>query len=215
MSNLSPPPLREIDHNAPAWQKWFSSVQALLAPVSGAGLFLWSGVSKVGSNLTDLVTRNHADLQNINTSTYTHLSSTNATDLTDGGDSTLHYHATDRARANHSGTQLAATISDFNTAVAAAGSAPVTTGAATYTVLTTDGYLICSAACTLTLLTAASYSGRILVVKNTSANTVISASSNVVPLAGGAAGTAILSATAGKFAKLVSDGTNWIIMEGN
>jgi hypothetical protein len=41
------------------------------------------------------------------------------TDLTDAGDSTLHYHATDRARANHTGTQAAATISDFTSAVAA------------------------------------------------------------------------------------------------
>ena len=41
----------------------------------------------------------------------------NWTDLTDAGDSTLHYHATDRARANHTGTQTAATISDFDTEV--------------------------------------------------------------------------------------------------
>lgn len=40
------------------------------------------------------------------------------TDLTDAGDSALHYHATDRARANHTGTQLASTISDFTSAVA-------------------------------------------------------------------------------------------------
>jgi len=45
------------------------------------------------------------------------LSDTNVTDLTDGGDSTLHYHATDRARANHTGTQAASTISDFDTEV--------------------------------------------------------------------------------------------------
>jgi hypothetical protein len=37
----------------------------------------------------------------------------------------------------------------------------------------------------------------------------------VVPLAGGAAGTAILAATAGKYATLVSDGTNWIITQAN
>jgi hypothetical protein len=36
--------------------------------------------------------------------------------LDDGVDTALHFHATDRARANHTGTQLAATISDFNTA---------------------------------------------------------------------------------------------------
>ena len=45
------------------------------------------------------------------------ISDVDATDLTDTGDSTLHYHAADRARANHTGTQLATTISDFDTAV--------------------------------------------------------------------------------------------------
>lgn len=40
------------------------------------------------------------------------ISDANATDLTDGNDSTLHYHAADRSRANHTGTQLLATISD-------------------------------------------------------------------------------------------------------
>ena len=45
------------------------------------------------------------------------ISDVNATDLTDGGDSTLHFHSSDRARANHTGTQLASTISDFDTEV--------------------------------------------------------------------------------------------------
>jgi len=45
------------------------------------------------------------------------ISDTNATDLTDSGDSSLHYHSTDRARANHTGTQTASTISDFDTEV--------------------------------------------------------------------------------------------------
>jgi hypothetical protein len=57
--------------------------------------------------------------------------------------------------------------------------------------------------------------GRWIYVKTITANTVISASSNIVPLAGGAAGTAILSATAGKWAILQSDGTNWVIMASN
>jgi hypothetical protein len=47
------------------------------------------------------------------------------------------------------------------------------------------------------------------------AGTVTSASSNVVPLAGGAAGTAILSAVAGRWADLQSNGTNWIITAAN
>jgi len=57
--------------------------------------------------------------------------------------------------------------------------------------------------------------GRWIYVKTITANTVISASSNIVPLAGGAAGTAILAATAGKWAMLQSDGTNWVIMAAN
>ena len=43
------------------------------------------------------------------------ISDANATDLTDAGDSTLHYHATDRARADHTGTQALSTISDAGT----------------------------------------------------------------------------------------------------
>jgi len=46
------------------------------------------------------------------------ISDINATDLTDSGDSTLHYHASDRNRSNHTGTQTASTISDFDTEVA-------------------------------------------------------------------------------------------------
>lgn len=72
-----------------------------------------------------------------------------------------------------------------------------------------------SGSITFTLQAASSYVGRMLYVKTVAAQTVISASSNVVPLAGGAAGTAILAATAGKWAILQSDGTNWIIMASN
>jgi hypothetical protein len=94
--------------------------------------------------------------------------------------------------------------------------APVTK-TADFTVADSENYLINNKAgsnCTATLPTAANYTGRRIVIKNLQAFTVISASSNVVPLAGGAAGTAILSATAGRWAELVSDGTNWIIVAG-
>ena len=67
--------------------------------------------------------------------------------------------------------------------------------------------------CTLTLPTASLYLGMVLTIKTITANTVVSASSNVVPLIDGAAGTAILPATIGKWARLVSNGTNWQIME--
>ena len=45
------------------------------------------------------------------------ISDVDATDLTDSGDSTLHYHATDRDRANHTGTQDRDTITGFDAAV--------------------------------------------------------------------------------------------------
>ena len=40
------------------------------------------------------------------------ISNIDATDLTDAGNSALHYHSSDRNRTNHTGTQLMATISD-------------------------------------------------------------------------------------------------------
>jgi len=67
--------------------------------------------------------------------------------------------------------------------------------------------------CTVTLPTASTNTGRELTFKNYQAQTLVSASSNVVALAGGAAATAILAASTGDWATLVSDGTNWIIMQ--
>ena len=65
---------------------------------------------------------------------------------------------------------------------------------------------------TLTLPDAASHPGRIVRVKTLQAQTVISASSNVTPIASATAGSAILPATAGAWAWLVSDGANWVMM---
>jgi hypothetical protein len=55
--------------------------------------------------------------------------------------------------------------------------------------------------------------GRELFIRTIQNQAAVSASSDVVPLAGGAAGTAILAATAGKWARLKSDGstTNRVI----
>lgn len=87
----------------------------------------------------------------------------------------------------------------------------------TYSQVANDCSLIFngSGSITLTLQAASSYQGRLLFVKTIAAQTVVSASSNVIPLAGGSAGTAILSGTAGKWALLQSDGTNWNIMASN
>lgn len=92
--------------------------------------------------------------------------------------------------------------------------APVTKTLA-FTVAASENWLICNGAgsITVTLPAAASFIGREIMIKTIAAQTVISAASNVVPQAGGAAGTAILAAVAGNWATLVSDGTNWIIMQ--
>jgi len=88
----------------------------------------------------------------------------------------------------------------------------------TYTVLASDTHLMfnnASQTCTVTLPAAASFPGRELSLRNLAAFTVVSATSNVVPAAGGAAGTAIIAATAGKWVYLVSDGTAWQIQMSN
>jgi hypothetical protein len=98
--------------------------------------------------------------------------------------------------------------------IAEVGGPPITkTG--NFTLSDTENRIICNGTgtITVTLPAASSWTGREVMIKTIAAFTVVSASSNVVPLAGGAAGTAILAATAGAWATLVSDGTNWIIMQ--
>ncbi|MCZ9885161.1 hypothetical protein NFJ07_25575, partial [Arthrobacter sp. B2a2-09] len=86
-----------------------------------------------------------------------------------------------------------------------------------FAVADTENWISCNggATITVTLPSAATFPGREIMLKTIAAFTVVSASANVLPLAGGAAGTAILAATAGKYATLVSDGTDWVIMAGN
>ena len=96
-----------------------------------------------------------------------------------------------------------------------APSAPVTK-TANFIVADTEVWLInnkSGSTCTATLPAAASWSGRVLRFQNYQAQTLVSASSNVVPLAGGAAATSILLASTGDSATLVSDGTNWLMTQ--
>jgi hypothetical protein len=69
-----------------------------------------------------------------------------------------------------------------------------------------------AASITVTLPDPALNAGRILLIKTIAAQTVVSAGSNVRPANSNTAGTAILAATAGAWAMLVSDGTAWVIM---
>jgi hypothetical protein len=67
--------------------------------------------------------------------------------------------------------------------------------------------------CTVTLPAASSWIGRTLTFKNMQAQTLVSASSNVVPIDSTVAGTSILLAVVGNWVTMVSDGTNWVIMQ--
>lgn len=87
--------------------------------------------------------------------------------------------------------------------------------ATTYTVLSTDTHISWSATATTTFTLPTATLGRELYIRNTTAFAINSASANVLPLTSNTAGTAILAATAGKFAKLVGNGTNWVVMMAN
>jgi hypothetical protein len=115
----------------------------------------------------------------------------------------------------YDGVQLRWENVPASTVIAGASGAPVTK-TADFTVAVGETWLInnkSGSSCTVTLPTASSYTGRVLHFQNYQAQTLVSASSNVVPLAGGSATTAILEAVAGANATLVSDGTNWIMTQ--
>lgn len=80
---------------------------------------LWKKVNATTTESTVTSTQDHGLLTNLNSADYTHLSATQAQSLTSGADSLQHYHAFDRDRANHTGTQTSSTISDFSSAVQA------------------------------------------------------------------------------------------------
>jgi hypothetical protein len=94
-------------------------------------------------------------------------------------------------------------------------SAPVTK-TADFTLAATESWVInnkSGSTCTVTLPTPSVYTGRQVVFKNMQAQLLVSASSNVVPLDSTSAGTAILLDVVGNWATMVSDGTNWVIMQ--
>lgn len=92
----------------------------------------------------------------------------------------------------------------------------VLTKTADYTITGTDTWIInnkTGSALTLTFPAASSWTGRSITVKNMQAQAVNSASSNIVPIDSTTAGTAILLGVVGNWATMVSDGTNWVIMQ--
>ena len=104
-------------------------------------------------------------------------------------------------------------ISNGGTGVAAT---TVTTVVADFSLDGADKWVInnkSGSTCTVTLPAASLWGGRSVVFKNLQAQTLVSASSNVAPIGSATLGTAILPASVGAWATLVSDGTNWVVMQ--
>jgi hypothetical protein len=92
----------------------------------------------------------------------------------------------------------------------------VVTKTADFTLADTEGWVInnkSGSTCTATLPAASAWAGRAVTFKNLQLQLLVSASSNVVPIGSATPGTAILPATVGAWATLVSDGTNWVVMQ--
>lgn len=91
----------------------------------------------------------------------------------------------------------------------------VLTKTADYTINNTDSWIInnkTGSAFTLTFPAASLWPGRAITIKNMQIQTVVSATSNIVPIDSFTAGTSILLPVIGNWAKVVSDGTNWVTM---
>jgi hypothetical protein len=91
--------------------------------------------------------------------------------------------------------------------------APVTK-TASFTLADVENFVVCNGAgsITVTFPTASANSGRVVWIKTIAAQTVVSASSNVQPIGSATAATAILAASAGAWAMLVCNGTDWVVM---
>lgn len=92
----------------------------------------------------------------------------------------------------------------------------VVTKTADFTLADNEGWVInnkSGSTCVVTLPAASSWGGRAVTFKNLQAQTLASASSNVVPINSASPGTTILPATVGAWATLVSDGSNWVVMQ--
>jgi hypothetical protein len=99
--------------------------------------------------------------------------------------------------------------------VANGGSGVVATKTADFTLADTEGWVInnkSGSTCTVTLPDATLWGGRQVTFKNLQAQTLVSAASDVAPINSATLGTAILPATVGAWATVVSDGTNWVVM---
>lgn len=99
--------------------------------------------------------------------------------------------------------------------VAQTNSAPITKTSA-YTLLITDYAVVFNSASSIpvTFPSASANKGKEYMLKTIGTGGVVSPTSNIVPRTSATPGTAILTTTAGSWAHIQSDGTNWVILAG-
>jgi hypothetical protein len=113
-------------------------------------------------------------------------------------------------------SQVASVLPVANGGTGLSARPTVVTKVADFTLADTEGWVInnkSGSTCVVTLPAASLWPGRVVVFKNLQSQTLVSASSDVAPIGSATPGTAILPATVGAWATLVSDGTNWVVMQ--
>ena len=94
---LPKPPIHDQQFSY-QWREWLRRTYVRIAE---AAQLLWTQIDKTGSNLTDIETRRHRDLQDLQggtTAEYYHLASAQHATLTDGSNAdSLHTHLTGAA----------------------------------------------------------------------------------------------------------------------
>lgn len=231
---LSPPPYRDPNIQSQGWQKWFAQVTQLLSPVASAGLILWTSISKTGSNLLDIATRNHNDLQNIQggaagdeqhlTTAQLQFALSNGRIVGQDGED------------GHDGVSIQGiqgirgiqgvpgvgmdgldgeegSVYMIPTPSTVCITPEITSASYSQNVFDTDLLVNFAGTVTLTLLNPAGYPGKYLTIRTYQGQLVNSASNNVS--LNGVAGSAILAATVGKWAVLKSDSVNWEVITNN
>jgi len=125
---LPPPPIQDPSGSF-AWLDWFRQLRTY---ISQTGSVPWSVVNKAGSNISDIVTRNHNNLQNIQGGTvasYYHLTHQEWQDIQQGynHNNLQNIQGGTVASYYHLRTYLTATLSAYNFASVAAHTTSTTT----------------------------------------------------------------------------------------
>ena len=94
---------------------------------------------------------------------------------------------------------------------------PPVTKTSNFTVQPGENWIICNGAADIScnLPAAGSWIGEELMIKTIAARKVDSFANNVIQLNGSGPSNAIVSNVSGKFATIVSNGTNWVITQAN